>query len=146
MSKFAMDLAAGKMAEKRAAEHLIKAGVYKDISFDDSKGEFSDYDAVALTPDGVTHYLEMKNDIKSAVTGNFFAETWCRKKPSGLAATKADFYVVTTHNPKRFWRLPVSKLRALAKTCKIVSGGDDAAAVGHLIPVNMFPQEYQVSA
>lgn len=145
MSKFAMDLAEGKMAEKRAAEHLIKAGIYKDVSFDDSQGEFSDYDAVATTPGGTTHYLEMKNDKMSALTGNFFAEVYCRKKASGLATTKADYYVVTTHNPKQFWRFPVDKLRKLAETCKIVSGGDDSAAVGHLIPVSKFPTECLVS-
>ncbi len=143
MSKFALDLAQGKAAEKRVADKMLAAGIYQKIEFA-KNGKFSEYDAVGLTRDGVTKYLEMKNDMKSALTGNFFVEFWCGDKPSGIDVTKADYYVVTTHKPMQFWQLPVDKLSKIAKKCKIVSGGDESKAKGYLVPVSQLPKEYRL--
>lgn len=141
MSKFALDLAQGKAAEKRVADKMLAAGLYDEVNF--VKGKFSEYDAVGRKGNK-EETLEMKNDMKSALTGNFFMEFWCGDKPSGIDTTKADYYVVTTHKPMQFWKLPVPALTKIAKTCKIVSGGDDKKAKGYLIPVAKLPTEYRL--
>lgn len=141
MSKFAMDLAAGKNAEKRVATKLLKDGLYKAVNF--VEGNFSAYDAIGITPEGKEEKLEMKNDMKSALTGNFFVEFWCGNNASGIDTTEADYYVVTTHKPMQHWKLPVKYIAKLAKDIgKIVSGGDDSKARGYLVPVSKLNKEY----
>lgn len=139
-----MDLAAGKSAEKRVAEKMLKDGLYKDVKF--VEGNFSAYDAIGVTKDGKEEKLEMKNDMKSALTGNFFVEFWCGTKASGIDATEADYYVVTTHKPMQHWKLPIDYISKLAKSCKIVSGGDDAKAKGYLVPVSKLNKKYCLGA
>jgi hypothetical protein len=141
-SSFQKDLASGKAAEQRIANKLLEAGMYSSINFID--GNFIEYDAIAKTAAGDEERLEMKNDMKSALTGNFFVEFWCRDKPSGIAASQADFYMVTTHNPMQFWKLPVKYLKDVVKGCRVVSGGDNNVAQGYLVPVSKLAKEYKM--
>lgn len=142
MSTFAKDLAEGKVAERRMSERLQKAGMYSDIKL--IEGKFLFYDAVATTPDGKEERLEFKSDRKSALTGNFFVEFWCRDKHSGIAATLADYYVVETFNPAATWKIPVERLLRLTQGCRVVSGGDDNVAQGYLLSVGKIPAEYKL--
>jgi hypothetical protein len=142
MSAFAKDLSEGKAAEKRMRQKLLDLEHYVSVVLEE--GPKLEYDAIALTGSGEYEYLEFKSDKKSALTGNFFVEYWCRDHESGISTTLANFYLVETYNPAAIWKIPVPKLRELVQRCKSVSGGDDGAAQGYLLKVSNIPKEYKL--
>lgn len=91
--------------ELRFIEELKRRG-YRDIIR--AEGYFPDWDI--QTNLGT---YEIKDDVLASKTGRIFVEYAYRDKPSGLAATKADYFVVlvgdsahvtTVHNWRDFLR------------------------------------------
>ena len=85
--KFLKDLKKGEDVEKRLVEYLKKKypKSYK------IQGENKDYDIVIPEKKKT---IEVKNDIGSADTPNYFIEFSCNHKKSGIAATKADYWII----------------------------------------------------
>lgn len=89
-----------------------------------------DYDLKA-TKNKLSVTFEVKNDIKSAVTGNIAIEYFNSKKkePSGISSTKADYWVHRFEN--KLWVIKTETLKNFIKkqTPKriIIGGGDDNA-------------------
>lgn len=81
--------------------------------------------------------IEVKFDEMSATTGNFFCEYECSNKPSGIVTTEAEYYDVSLPNQVHIL-IPTFALRHLINTNKFrsVSGGDNYAAKGYLIPLS----------
>tara|TARA_Y100001951_G_C11294609_1_gene274653 strand:- start:2151 stop:2552 length:402 start_codon:yes stop_codon:yes gene_type:complete len=109
---FAYDLEFGRIREQRLSEILLN----KKIEVKTERGKWVD-------------------------TGNLAIEIECRGKPSGLAATEAEYWMhILEVNGKEFCSLlfPVHALKTLLKGIKnpnIVNGGDDNAARLVLVPV-----------
>lgn len=79
--------------------------------------------------------FEVKYDLYCAKSGNIAIEFFNPKagKPSGLSATKADFWVQVLTNPMSAWLAQVRKLRSFCDNTKpdriITSGGDDNSSM-----------------
>jgi hypothetical protein len=118
---FVQDFQDGRQAEE---EVLGKLKAYfrlapEDIELCDNK----DFD-LRLRTNGLT--FEVKNDLKAYQTGNVAIEYECRGKASGLATTKADFWVYKFSGA--FWLASTKQLRTKLFSeksyWKEVTGGD----------------------
>lgn len=90
--------------------------------------------------------IECKRDRLARKTGNIFIEYECFGKPSGIATTKSDYWVVGIESKNGDVEVAIlmsvswlkDKCRSLWHTNKNVSGGDDNAAKGILISMDEF--------
>ena len=73
---------------------------------------------------------EVKADAMSLKTNNFFIEFYGYNKPSGIATTEANFYIITDTNI--YYLIDVTKLKDITKKCKIFKTKDGNTS-GHLI-------------
>lgn len=128
--KFSRDLADGKSVEAEVADFLRGRG-HRDVTLSD--GYFPDFDI----RDGTGKTWEVKADFASRKTDNYFIEFRCAGKPSGLAATKADTFVIVVDEKMVF--IPTAELKlflrrhwnALRKVDKV---GDGGKVEGVLLP------------
>lgn len=63
-----------------------------DIRVDFARGEIAENKLATLLGEGAT--IEVKTDFRCQDTGNIYFEYKCKGKPSGLATTKADWFVI----------------------------------------------------
>jgi len=85
------------------------------------------------TSDGITY--EIKADIASKKTNNFFIEYMGYNKPSGLAITTAEKHVLIS--PDIFYLMTTKNLKKLIKTNKYkVLGTKDGQTKGFIIPID----------
>lgn len=114
-----------KIAQEHEAsviERLRNKGFY---NVDRPEGNFKDYDFSAVYA-GVTYRFECKKDLMSAKTGNVAIEIGFKNNPSGIASTKADFYVIEI--AQEDWVISVEVLKKMVvdkKYFKEVKGGDN---------------------
>jgi len=111
-----------------------------------AKGCFKDWD-VKLTHEGTTIYVEVKCDRKAHSTGNLAIEFECSGKPSGVAATKADYWVQFVRGTPFYYMIPIEDLKKAIeeeKYVRIAKGGDGWRAKMYLIPMTEF-QEFRES-
>ena len=99
--------------------------------------QFKDYDYYIIKGDKKICY-EVKADKLSYRTGNLAIEFQCSNKPSGLTATKADYwyyFVVDSENKYEVYKFPVNELKELVlrENCKKVNGGDGYRAKMYLL-------------
>ena len=87
--------------------------IIKDFDEDVYKieGNFKPYDIVAPN---LKKTFEVKFDIGSKKTSNFFLEYECNGEPSGLASTKADYWVICDEKGNNF--INTTKLKDIAKS------------------------------
>lgn len=103
---------------------------------------FNDYDRVVLAPEkkfkDFDYYTikgdkkiayEIKADKLSYRTGNLAIEFQCNNKPSGLTATKSDYWIifaVDANGKYEVYKFPVNELKELVlkEKCRQVNGGD----------------------
>jgi hypothetical protein len=82
--------------------------------------------------------IEVKRDFMASQTGNVFVEFFCRKKPSGIATTEAQYWAFIL-GEETVVLLPTVKLKTLARQAykegRIIRGGDNGASQGVLINV-----------
>ena len=85
--QFKKKLKKGEEVERKLVEYLKKKypKTYK------IEGENKDGDIVI--PE-IKKTIEVKNDIGSKDSNNYFIEFSCNKKDSGIASTKADYWVI----------------------------------------------------
>jgi hypothetical protein len=100
---FLEKLAEGKIYEQIAIDKITKKYDVELIEWLDN----SDYDF--KTSDGKTY--EVKADLKSAKTTNFFIEYRGFEKPTGISITKATYYIIT--DGKHYYKIKTKKIRGL---------------------------------
>jgi hypothetical protein len=115
-----------------AGELLVKglfedAGIYCELVV----GRNSDYD-MGCSLNGLVFFVEIKNDVKAALTKNIAIEFYNTKsgKPSGLSITKADIWAHIVQ--REVYLIKVETLKELCQKTppsKIVQGGDDNAFI-----------------
>lgn len=133
MGNIQRDLAIGAAAEDRVVEALRAAGIVAHKQT--QKGAFPDYDIQAGINDGKNSScftLEVKNDIYAIRSGNIAIETYNPKagKPSGLGATKANFWVHITDEMHLGCVLELKQWVDKTTPFKIITaGGDDNATL-----------------
>ena len=119
MNKFSNQLSQGQKYERICLNYLE----YDTVEH--MKGYFKEYDLI-ITKDNKKTKIEVKSDRQASRTGNLCIEYEGNKKPSGISATEADFWVYFIVHPDRdeCYKIPIDDLKELVKSCRKVSGGD----------------------
>lgn len=95
------------------------------------EGYFKDYD-FTLSYLNQEFKFECKKDVMSSKTGNVAIEIGFKNNPSGIASTKAHFYVIEIS--QQDWIISVEVLKKMVREkqwFKEVKGGDNATS--HLL-------------
>ena len=124
--KFNNDLKKGQIYEAKATEYFD----YNKVFF--PKGNFSDYDFIL--DDKIK--VEVKSDCMASKTGNLAIEYKCNGNPSGIYATKADWYVyfINHSDHDEVYKIPTEKLIEVCKGYgKKASGGDGGKSRMYLL-------------
>jgi hypothetical protein len=100
---FIKDLNFGLEYEKKAQELIIKKFNKTVIK------ECHDYKYDFKTDDGIKY--EVKTDLMSKKTNNFFIEILSHRQPSGIQTTHADFYIIT--DTDKFYLIDINLLKKL---------------------------------
>jgi hypothetical protein len=89
MYNFKRDLQFGNIYEKKSFEKLKK--YYNDVNLTCIYNNDYKYDFITNTKET----FEVKCDMSSNRTGNFFIEYIFNNKPSGIAKTESKYYIIT---------------------------------------------------
>lgn len=97
---------------------------------------------------GLTGLVEVKTDRRAHETGNLYIEVYqfskadrSDKRPSGLATTKAEWWITTALNSNGFMAIRVDDLKALIKannyrqTAQPIVNENTNGSIGYLVPV-----------
>ena len=127
---FADDVVVGEGYEKLVLAKIKRKYplVYK------REGYFKDYD---LYIPETNESVEVKFDLLSEKTGNFFFEVASDDRPSGLFTSKSDFYIIC--NTKEMFFFSTDHLINLSKDYRLLrsgSRGSDASRTGFLLKRN----------
>lgn len=81
---------------------------------------------------------EVKSDTVAARTGNLAIEFECSGRPSGIAATKADYWIHYIPTTNTYYRLKVETLKKIIKRVDpwTTYGGDGGRARMYLLPIS----------
>jgi hypothetical protein len=107
-----------------------------------SKGCFKPYDVWIEYNDERTTF-EVKADRMTERTGNIVIEYECNGKPSGITATKADFWAYFIHNTGVYYMIHTDDIKRLIeekKYTKTIRGGDGWRACMYVFPVSVFEE------
>lgn len=124
---FRKDLAVAQKTEAAVAKLLIAH--YHDLctaEFNDN----ADYDIKLTWEPGASQLYETKEDFRCKNTGNVALEFHSRGKDSGIAVSKADYYVYKLHRPDDtivHILIPTADLKQAItdkKYFRVVNGGD----------------------
>jgi hypothetical protein len=135
--KFYQQLGQGKVGEAIVAAWLNKYKNLEIVDFNDT----IDYD-IKMTDGEKNITYEVKCDrwehFKMLKTGNMVFETRNNKKPSGIWATKADYYCYYFPDFCELYFIKVEKLRELCMTrpdvcIRFTNGGDKGNSSGFKI-------------
>lgn len=121
-SHFLHDLAVGQSYEIEALKYLK----YDSYVQSDITKKISEYDLI-LKNDNIETKIEVKADLKCQFTGNIAIEYSCNNKPSGIATTESEYWVVFVvydNSENVCYKIPTKDLKKLCKNCIRVSGGD----------------------
>lgn len=131
-STFRQDLNTGHKAEAFVAMRLAqKCG---GMVIPGPPGKFTGHDFTILRQEQRTY--ECKADLASLETGRCFFEFSCSGQPSGIAATKADWFCHIVPGRRVFIFRPKPMLDWLVFTkSKTAFGGDGGRACGYLCTI-----------
>lgn len=92
--------------------------------------------------------FEVKSDAKARNTGNIFVEFRQHGRPSGIATTKADWWVIEV-NDDVWLVLPTERLKDAARLAwkqkRCARGGDFDAYEGALVPIHWLTQSLKAA-
>ena len=120
---FINDLPLGEEIEYRLLNYLKR----KYPKSKKMEGEFKDYDIIVPEKD---IKIEVKRDIGSKDTENYFIEYECNYKDSGIVATKANYWVIYDENNYNW--IKTSKLKALCSLYGKKWSGTPIGGVSHV--------------
>ena len=125
-SQFKKDLLTGQIGEKEAQNKIIKK--FNVSILNECYGYRYDFKC----SNGFKY--EIKTDIVSNVTGNFFIEILSHQQPSGIQTTHAHYYII--NDTINFYMIEVAILRQLidelGNTKKLIYT-KDKASLGYII-------------
>lgn len=134
----------GSAGEKAVISVLEEAGIECGRNPATTRKKLVEYDLKCLL--GSRQFsVEIKSDRMARKSGNLAIEHYNVKscKPSGIKATKADFWIVVLCNPSEIYLTSVMQLKDFCKTNKpyrdIACGGDDNAALWLYRMENILP-------
>jgi hypothetical protein len=133
---FRADLELGESYQRKLLE-LIE---YDNCGM--SKGCFKPYD-VWVEYGGERTTFEVKVDRMTQRTGNIVVEFECNKKPSGITATEADYWVYFIHNTGVWFLIPTEEIKsriASKRYSRTVKGGDGFRSNMYVFPVAEFEE------
>lgn len=140
-AKFNRDLKYGKVLECRVCEKFCKP-IDKDSFVVEGKEKGWDIVMPGILPWGNIK-IEVKRDEKCKETDNVVFEISSRGEPSGIEATKADWWF--HWSGIKLYAIKVSELKEWLKLFKPVTiGGDDNAQVMYKIPASEFEIQAKV--
>jgi len=131
---FRDDLDFGEKYQARLLD-LIEFDTYEMAS-----GRFKDWD-VKIIKDNEAVYFEVKADKMAHRTGNIAIEYQCNKQPSGITATKADYWAYFIDETKKYYLIPTYIIQEAIRDKKynrIVKGGDGWRAEMYLFSLDVF--------
>ena len=136
MAFFSADLEFGNRIQRKVLEEVYK------LPYREKDGCFKDYDAEVFR-NGRIEYFEFKADRRTLQTGNLAIEMLCSGKPSGIWATKADFWihcVVDGEDVLEVYELPVKTLSEMVtrQLYSSIRETDDGRTVMYLFPRGVF--------
>lgn len=131
MGNFTTDLSFGKkwehLAQRLLGENVVEVadGCFKDWDFRTANASY-----------------EVKADRYAHRTNCCFIEYECNGKPSGITASKADYYMyfaVKPNNEYDVYKIPTDAIReACKKPLATKSGGDNYKVKGHIVSLQDF--------
>jgi len=137
---FSKDIKDGHKAELVVKDILLDKYGFKELHINESTdySVLKEYDLEGINKKGQRVLIEVKNDLKSSQTGNIAIEYSCNDKPSGVNATKADFWVSV--GSSEIFILKIKVLKDLIKKESLrrdVSGGDNKIAKMYLFKIDV---------
>ena len=139
---FKSDLQVAEQTEQQIADFLYEYGWQTVERNNDYR-----YDLLAVNEEGVEATFEIKEDFTCRKTGNVGLEFECRGKPSGIATSKADYYIYKLHEPDGRLSLYINSTDEVKKMVKnkryfkIVCGGDPGSnSMNYLFKLNTFKE------
>jgi len=146
MEKFKNDLNQGEMGERVIANYFLLRRAIKKIEF---LGKGKDWDFICQDVNGKIITFEVKTDRyefkKGITTGNMFIEISCNQKPSGINASKADYFVYYYPDLEIFYLMPLPEFRLFLLKEKINIAelcGDGQRTEGYLLDRNLCKKYY----
>jgi hypothetical protein len=144
--KFKTDLSQGELGERVIANYLLIKRPIKKIEF---MGEGKDWDFKCEDINGKIITFEVKTDryeyMNGITTGNMFIEISCSKKPSGINASKADYFVYYYPDLELFYIMPLPEFRLFLLKEKITIAelcGDGQRTEGYLLDRQLCGKNY----
>jgi Holliday junction resolvase-like predicted endonuclease len=138
---FRKDINTGKLGE----DILLEFYTNKGWTLLD-RCETSDYD-LRIQKGELIFTMEIKTDVFEN-TGNMAIEFFSRDKPSGIDATKADFFIYYFPFLGEIWSIKTSELKELIKKEKFrqVVGGDKGSNTAmYLIKKEKYKKDFKVT-
>lgn len=142
---FRQDLREGVKGEETIVKFLESKGLTYLNSNNDNK-----YDIIMKKNNKEITY-EIKTDVYCSPTrdtGNMFLEFECRGKASGIAVTKADWFVTYYEKLKEIWFIKTSDLINLTKTESLPtinqSGDAGSNTCGYLLKRKKYQKQFHV--
>lgn len=137
MNKFYQDLQTGQYYEIE----LMKFIKYKE--YEQSQGNFKEYDLKVFKKNGSTSTYEVKADKMINITGNICIEYMCRNKPSGINTSTAKYWAIFECKGMNYtiYKIPRKILMEYIenkKYFKDVNGGDNMASKLYLFKKDLF--------
>lgn len=144
--KFNKQLSQGQYYERETLKYIP----HEEAIFCNTK----EYDIEVLLPNGDREYYETKTDRlclgvgDRKATNNFPIEYQYKNQPSGIGATKADYFMlftIDTNNNDKYnvYKIETKKLKEICKKCRRVSGGDNYNSKMFLVPISKI-KEYEL--
>lgn len=110
-TKFLTDLEKFKSYEIEASERInLKYNINIERINDDYKYDF-------ITSDNITY--EVKTDVQSLKSLNYYIEYLFNGKSSGIRTSEADYYIINDTN--KYYLIPTQELKDLYKSCNTVT-------------------------
>ena len=140
---FDEDLPIAKVTEREVANILETTFNATILGY----GNTNTWDIHARMSNGGERFFEVKEDFSCEKTGNVGLEFECRGKPSGIAVSKADYYIYKIHT--KYWgiRYLLHSTQALKNMIehrlyfRIVNGGDKGSnTMNYLFKYEIFVQ------
>jgi hypothetical protein len=140
---FHADAALGKLYERLCPKIL------ECRAFQIAQGNFPDWDVKLMCRDEdgspYTTTLECKADTYAAASNQLAIEYTYKGRPSGIQATKADYWVHFVHGTNRYFLIPTEYLREIVEEGywdAYVDGGDNKASKLFIVSQKHF-KEYE---
>ena len=151
--RFNKDVIKGKEGECYFVLHLLKNNFVTKLKFRDYK--IWDIEAQV---DGKNVTYEIKRDdfswellqgkkiIENDGWGTLFIEFESRGEPSGIAVTKADYFVIVVKKMKQLWVIPTKNLKRIISMLekKTKRGGDYGTSNAYLLPKELTRKYFEI--